>query len=97
MYFFQMGGKADTRMERDQMLCWVHADSMGSSVCGDCRSLSYSCTAAVHHYLSGARDTVGKCTFMGLPLYWRKHVITVICHTVMSIGERIRPRGMQGG
>ena len=41
--------------------------------------------------------TVVKSTFMGLPLYWRKLVITVICHTVMSIGERIRPRGMQGG
>lgn len=35
MYFFQMGGKADTRMERDQMLCWVRADSMGSNVCGE--------------------------------------------------------------
>lgn len=70
---------------------------MGSSVCGELPSSFLFMHCCCAPYLLGARETVVKCTFMGLPLYWRKHVITVICHTVMSIGERIRPRGMQGG
>lgn len=98
MYFFQMRGKTDTHMDRYQMLCWVRADSIGSNVCGELL-FSFLFMHCCHAPLSArCPGYSSKVYFHGVyALLEETHRNCVICHTVMSIGERIKPGDMQGG